>query len=440
MKAADLRPHPDNPNIGDVDAIKESIVENGVFRPVVFNRRNGYMAAGHHQKLAMVALGIEDIPVVVIDVNENRHKKIMLADNETTRKATYDVTKLDRVLKDLGNITGTGFTELDAVDIGAKAAQIATTALTQANLTLDTMAEDQDRQAASKSFARSPLGEEPDPEDATDVSKDEGDEVAGPSLESANEELTGAFTLKDDMAFDGIGVWGLPRMRSDMLMTYDELPKNLRAWAGSATKDWPDPEQWWLYNWGIDSTSGMRDVSKVVISFFCFDDYFENWWYHAKKYVTKCLNSGIKYAVMPDFSMHTPGEESRVLSLWALYRSRWLARYFQECGLKVIPNVTWATKDMEFLTKHTLPTLPKNIPLLAVQVQTLDDTSKGDVDALQLILDTVKPEALLIYHGKRGERIFREGKVKFRGDTCFVESRMAALSAQASKREKKKTI
>lgn len=438
MPASRLKPHPDNPNLGDVDAIVESIVRNGVFNPVLYNKRNGMMAAGHHTKLAMVKLGHRDIPTIVIDVSEEHHRRIMLAYNQTAKLSTYDPTILAKVLADIGDITGTGFTELDYEEYAAQATRLAQGALAQAEETLDDYDEARQRESDARSFDRSVLGEEPDVAD--DENSATEDDEGRPTLEKADDDLQGAFQLKPDMVFDGVGIWGIPRMRTDRLMTFQELPQDLEAWAGSATKDWPVEDQWWLYNFGIDSTSGMRDVSKVILSFYCFDQYFENWWFYPERYVAKVINSGIKYAVMPDYSMHEPGKESRVISMWSLYRSRWLARYMQEAGIRVIPNVTWATQDISFLTKYTLSTLPKNVPLLALQVQTVDDQNKGDVAAIQLILDTVKPDALLIYYGKRGRRVFDEGMVKFKGDICFVESRMAKLAAQAGNRKKKKTL
>lgn len=75
-------------------------------------------------------------------------------------------------------------------------------------------------------------------------------------------------------------------------MTFDDLPDTLTAWAGSATKDDDDPDRWWLYNWGIDSTSGMKqDKSQVIVSFYAFDDYFDNWWYFPERYMAKIVNS-----------------------------------------------------------------------------------------------------------------------------------------------------
>jgi len=451
-----LKPHPQNANEGDIDMIAESILENGVYRPIVINTRNGFIAAGHHQWLAMRKLGWDQVPVITIDVDERRHKKIMLADNATADRRTYNERLLDELLQSVGDVTGTGYTELEVEDIHTRATEAAREALK--NIESGPGAADM----AAEALRRARGGQTLDNDDEYDEGVDEGaggsddsefEDLGGKKdkgIEGAGDELAGAFQLKEDMAFDGVGVWGIPRIRTDAgtLATWDDLPENLLAWAGSATKDWPDPTTHWLYNVGIDSVSGMpRDknglFSHVIAAFYCHDEYFDPYWWNPSKHTTRLLNSGISTIVMPDFSMHTPGEESRVLSLWSLYRSRWLGRYFQEAGMKLIPEVTWATADEGFLTDYVLPTLPKKLPLLSIQVQTIDPDSPLNaayVKQLRLILDTVKPKDLLIYHGKQGRRLFDDGLVPFKGRIKFVASRLYALGESAKKREKKTTL
>lgn len=451
MKLVDidtLKPHPLNPNEGDIPSIQESLDETGMYKPIVWNARNSFIAAGHHTWLAARAEGWTQIGIVVIDVDEDTHMRIMLADNKTADRRRYNEALLAQILSGMENVRGTGYDSDEVQEIVERNRGQLEDAVSEIKRRQEEDERSLREAQEAKTFNRIPLGEEEGATDYdTDITDDEDAEIggvgSGTELEKAKEELTGAFSLKPDMAFDGVGLWGIPRIRTDQLMTYDDLPEKLEAWAGSATKDWPDPDQWWLYNFGIDSTSGMRDVSKMILAFYAHDEYFENWWHYPDKYVTKVLNSGIKYIVMPDFSFHTPGEESRAISMWSLYRNRWLARYFQEAGLKLIPDVTWATGDEAFLTKYVLPTLPKNIPLLALQVQTADEKSKLHSDyvrQVQLIIDTLKPKDLLVYYGKQGKRMFDSGQIKFNGRIKFVASRLHRLSEQAKKRQKKTTL
>lgn len=445
-----LKPHPDNYNIGDVETIQESLDENGQYKPIVVNRRNGLIAAGHHTWLAARAEGWTQIGIVEINVDEVEHLRIMAIDNESAKKSTYDESFLDRILQKVkeasGSTRGTGFSELDVEDLHTRVSQQMGSAM---DSIADRRRQEQESEEAlrrSQTFDGAPLGEEPDPtgDDDTDF-EDAGEVGAGQDITKASEEIKGALTLKspDDMEFDGIGYWGIPRLRTDMLMTFDELPAKLESWAGSATKDWPDAETWWLYNWAVDSTSGMRDVSKVILSFYTHDEYFESWWHYTERYTAKVLNSGIKYAVTPNFSQWS--EDPHAVNMWSLYRSRLIARYFQEVGLKVIPDVNWPYKDEEFLTKHVLATLPKKLPLIAYQMQTYNPKEMSDADMkdlrrlVQLVFDTLKPKGLLLYAGKPGQKFFREN-IKTGCPMRVLDTRNSKLSEKAKLREKKTTI
>lgn len=118
-KISDLRPHPDNPRRGDVDAIAESIKVNGQYRPIVVQRTTNYVLAGNHTLEAMRRLRRKTIEVVYVDVNDGMAKRILLADNRTADLATYDDAALLSVLSELAYgdhaLEGTGFDQ-DALE------------------------------------------------------------------------------------------------------------------------------------------------------------------------------------------------------------------------------------------------------------------------------------------------------------------------------------
>lgn len=113
-----LRPHPDNPRNGDVDAIAESLRVNGLFRPLVVGR-NGTILAGNHTYHAALASGWTEIDVVLLDVDAHSPagKRIVLADNRTSDLATYDEGLLATMLQSLqdedGGLEGIGYSEDD---------------------------------------------------------------------------------------------------------------------------------------------------------------------------------------------------------------------------------------------------------------------------------------------------------------------------------------
>lgn len=96
-----VRPHPDNPSSGDVDALMESIEVVGMYRPVYVQRSTGYVLAGNTTYAACLGLESKVIPVVWLDVDEEQALRILLGDNELARLAIVDQGLLTPLLEKL---------------------------------------------------------------------------------------------------------------------------------------------------------------------------------------------------------------------------------------------------------------------------------------------------------------------------------------------------
>ena len=114
-----LRAHPANPREGDVGAIWESIQENGFFGALVVQESSGCILAGNHRWMAAKEAGMQEVPVIYVDVDDERAMRILLADNRTNDVATYDGETLADLLEHLestdGGLAGTGY-DGDALD------------------------------------------------------------------------------------------------------------------------------------------------------------------------------------------------------------------------------------------------------------------------------------------------------------------------------------
>jgi len=108
-----LRPYAGNPRRGDVDAIKESLERNGQYRPIVVNCRTMEVLAGNHTLEAARQLGWEGIAATFVDADEERAKRIVLADNRTSDLADNDPEALAELLAELPELSGTGYDEDD---------------------------------------------------------------------------------------------------------------------------------------------------------------------------------------------------------------------------------------------------------------------------------------------------------------------------------------
>lgn len=109
-----LKPHPENPRNGDVDAIAESVVVNGVFRPVI-TARDGTILAGHHLWYALGQLRHKEVDIVRLDLDPYSHEAIrtMVSDNRTSDLGRYDDSLLMELLHQLEDtddgLSGTGY-------------------------------------------------------------------------------------------------------------------------------------------------------------------------------------------------------------------------------------------------------------------------------------------------------------------------------------------
>lgn len=117
-KVSDLRNYHRNARRGNVEAIKQSIMIHGLYRPIVVNKgthtnRNNEVLAGNHTLKAVRELGWETIPVTFVDYDDDQAKRVVLIDNKLSDDATYDVDILTAELSSLDDLEGTGYSDED---------------------------------------------------------------------------------------------------------------------------------------------------------------------------------------------------------------------------------------------------------------------------------------------------------------------------------------
>jgi ParB-like chromosome segregation protein Spo0J len=116
---ADLEPYPGNPRQGDIGMLSGLLMAHGQYREIVVNSRNKRILAGNHVAEAARQLGWTTIKVAWVDADDDREKRIVLADNRTADLATYDMEALGRAIAGMGpeGIAGTGFSLADLDDV-----------------------------------------------------------------------------------------------------------------------------------------------------------------------------------------------------------------------------------------------------------------------------------------------------------------------------------
>lgn len=124
VNSDELKEHPQNPRVGNVELIAESLKRNGQYRPLIVSRTTMHVVAGNHTLKAIKRLSAEDpqwgegIPVILLDLDEEGEKRILTVDNRSADLGTYEDEALLALLLELtGDLDGTGYTQDDVDDL-----------------------------------------------------------------------------------------------------------------------------------------------------------------------------------------------------------------------------------------------------------------------------------------------------------------------------------
>jgi hypothetical protein len=105
----ELRPWPDNPRHADEVALAQSLSRNGQYRPLVA-RSDGTVIIGSGTLAAARRLGLTELAVVRVDVDDEEAARMRLVDNRSAAIASYDDQELARLLEEFSDDpVGTGY-------------------------------------------------------------------------------------------------------------------------------------------------------------------------------------------------------------------------------------------------------------------------------------------------------------------------------------------
>lgn len=111
----EIKPYWRNPrkNEAAVEAVKKSIQEYGFNVPIVIDKKK-VIIAGHTRYKALLQLGWDVIPTIVLEIDEVKAKEYRIADNKTNEFASWDYENLMPELRELDlDIMQTFFSDLD---------------------------------------------------------------------------------------------------------------------------------------------------------------------------------------------------------------------------------------------------------------------------------------------------------------------------------------
>lgn len=95
VKLKDIFPYYNNPrdNAKAVDPVIESIKRFGFVKPIICDK-SGIIIAGHTRYVAAFKLGLEFVPVIYSDMDEEQAKMFRIADNKLSEKSSFDENRL----------------------------------------------------------------------------------------------------------------------------------------------------------------------------------------------------------------------------------------------------------------------------------------------------------------------------------------------------------
>lgn len=95
VKIKDIFPYYDNPreNADAIEPVKESFKKFGFIKPIICDKK-GIIICGHTRYVAAYQLGIEYVPVIYSDMNDEEAKKFRIADNKLAEKSEFDEDEL----------------------------------------------------------------------------------------------------------------------------------------------------------------------------------------------------------------------------------------------------------------------------------------------------------------------------------------------------------
>lgn len=206
-----------------------------------------------------------------------------------------------------------------------------------------------------------------------------------------------AFDITDTrLYFDTKLALDFPPLRDDFL--YDGDLSGIKLWAGENASE---PSDLYFYNHNTDSTYNL-DFKKCILGFYADDDKWEgDVWDNFAEFAAKLYNLKPVAVVCPNFSHYI--EWPKIVRLHNYYRSLWVGRFWQECSIKIIPDLKLGYLD----TEQVLVGMPTNAPIMCTQFNVGSQKAGADflsqkITFLEEALDQLKPKQLIIYGSNFG--------------------------------------
>tara|TARA_Y100000310_G_scaffold189459_1_gene189426 strand:- start:2970 stop:3683 length:714 start_codon:yes stop_codon:yes gene_type:complete len=200
------------------------------------------------------------------------------------------------------------------------------------------------------------------------------------------------FNLPENLArdfFKSSNKFGIPELLKNKCYN---VTKDLKLKVWGVGNNLIEDESWFvIYR---SSNHHKADPLKSYLGFYIHDDRFEVTWNRPVYFVNKLLKNKYKAVVSPNFSLWV--NDPIALQIWNVFRARWVSRYWQECGIDIIPDVNWSTKES---FNFCFLGIPKGVPLVSIQTQNISTVAdvKRFKEGLKVLMNKIQPQNILVY-------------------------------------------
>lgn len=131
-----------------------------------------------------------------------------------------------------------------------------------------------------------------------------------------------------------------------------------------------------------------------TIHFFVDDIEFEHTWLRAARppHVPAIIEKAGS-AITPDFSLYA--DWPLAVQVWQTYRTRLLGAFWQECGIEIIPSVSWSTRSSYSFCFDGIP--GKSVVAIATMEIGCAESRKLFLQGLKEMIYRCMPTVILIY-------------------------------------------
>lgn len=147
-----------------------------------------------------------------------------------------------------------------------------------------------------------------------------------------------------------------------------------------------------LIPYGTEVRRGYAQARNKTVHFFLDDYRFESLWDKPIKTLNPIIKQG--QALSPDFSLYS--DYPIALQIFNVYRNRWLARYWQEHEVQVIPTVSWSDRKSY---PFAFAGIPKHSPVAisTVGIARHKEDKLTFLRGMTKMIETLEPKRIILY-------------------------------------------